>query len=79
LIIDNAFNWPVYLEYSRLGVVGGVFDKYSCSVPGPVSTTMGDWLQAGKPWYYVLCNQPLRLTQPFTLRGMVKWVDQLLG
>jgi len=37
---------------------------------GPVSTGMGDRLQAGKPPRFVTVNQPLRPTQPSTLSGM---------
>jgi len=35
---------------------------------GPVSTGMGDWQQGGKTT--LVCNQPLRPTQPSALSGM---------
>jgi len=68
VLLTSAFDtWRVYgnLKINHLGL-----DQHSCTSSDPVSTKMGDHLQAGEP-----CNKPPRSTQPSTLCGTVKWVS----
>jgi len=68
------------MTYSIISIIvlsGRDIKLYSLtqSTFGPVTTWMGDYLRAGKPSGYTVCNQPSRSTQPSTLCGMVKWVS----